>query len=32
MFVFLFDVSNGCSSLIKEVNRLIWKEMSDIYY
>ena len=26
------DVFNGCSSSIKEINRLIWKRMSNIYY
>ena len=32
MCVLLFDVFNGCSSSIKEINRLIWKGMSNIYY
>ena len=33
MCVLLFDTFfNGCSSLIKEINRLIWKGMSNIYY
>ena len=32
MSVFLFDVFNGCSSSIKETNRLIWKRMVNIYY
>ena len=32
MCVLLFDVCNGCSTSIKEINRLIWKGMSNIYY
>ena len=32
MSVLLFDVFNGCSSSIKEINRLIWNGMSNIYY
>ena len=32
MSVLLLDVFNGCSSSIKEINRLIWKAMSNIYY
>ena len=32
MCVLLFDTFNGCSSSIKELNRLIWKGMSNIYY
>ena len=32
MCVLLFDTFNGCSSSIKEINRLIWKGMSNIYY
>ena len=32
MCVLLFVVFNGCSSSIKEINRLIWKRMSNIYY
>ena len=32
MSVFLFDVFDGCSSSIKEINRLIWKVLSNIYY
>ena len=28
----LFDVFNECSSWIKEINTLIWKWMSNIYY
>ena len=32
MFVLLFDVFNRCSTSINEINRLIWKEMSNIYY
>ena len=32
MCVLLFDVFNGCSSSIKDINRLIWKWMSNIYY
>ena len=31
MCVLLFDVFNRCSSSIKEINRLIWKGMSNIY-
>ena len=31
MCVLLFDVFNGLSSSIKELNRLIWKGMSNIY-
>ena len=30
--VLLFDVFNWCSGSIKEINRLIWKGMSNIYY
>ena len=30
--VLLFDVFNWCSGPIKEINRLIWKGMSNIYY
>ena len=32
MCVLLLDIFNGCSSSIKEINRLIWKRMSNIYY
>ena len=32
MYVLLFDTFNGCSSSIKEINGLIWKGMSNIYY
>ena len=32
MSVLLFDVFNGCSTSVKEINRLIWKGMSNIYY
>ena len=32
MCVFLFDVFNGYSTSVKEINRLIWKGMSNIYY
>ena len=32
MCFLLFDVCNGCSTSIKEINRLIWKGMSNIYY
>ena len=32
MSVLLFDVFNGRSSSTKEINRLIWKGMSNIYY
>ena len=32
MSVLLFDVFDASSSLIKEVNRSIWKGMSKIYY
>ena len=32
MSVLLFDTFNGCSSLVKEINRLIWNGMSNIYY
>ena len=32
MCVPLFDTFNGYSSSIKEINRLIWKGMSNIYY
>ena len=32
MCVLLFDVFNGYSSLVKEINRLIWKGMLNIYY
>ena len=32
MCIFLFDVFNGCSSSIKETNRLTWKGMPNIYY
>ena len=32
MFVLLFHVFNGYSTSIKEINRLIWKGMSNIYY
>ena len=32
MCVLLFDTFNGCSSSIKEINRLIWKGMPNIYY
>ena len=32
MSVLLFDTFNGCSSPIKEMNRLIWNGMSSIYY
>ena len=32
MSVLLFDVFNGYSTSIKEINRLIWKGMSNIYY
>ena len=30
--VLLFDIFSGCSCSIKEINRLIWKGMSNIYY
>ena len=32
MCIFLFDVFNGCSSSVKETNRLTWKGMPNIYY
>ena len=32
MCVLLFDVFNGCSTSVKEINRLIWKGISNIYY
>ena len=32
MCILLFDTFNGFSSSIKEINRLIWKGMSNIYY
>ena len=32
MCVLLFDIFSGCSCSIKEINRLIWKGMSNIYY
>ena len=32
MCALLFDIFNGCSSSIKEINRLIWNEMSNICY
>ena len=32
MSVLLFGAFNGCSSSIKEINRLLWKGMSNIYY
>ena len=32
MWVILLDVFNGCFISIKEINRLIWKGMSNIYY
>ena len=32
MHALLFDIFNGCSSSIKEINKLIWKEMPHIYY
>ena len=32
MCALLFDVFNGCSTSIEEINRLIWKGMSNIYY
>ena len=32
MCVLLFDIFRGCSCSIKEINRLIWKGMSNIYY
>ena len=32
MSVLLFDVFNGCSTSIKDLNRLIWEGMSNIYY
>ena len=32
MCVLLFDVFNGCSTSVKEINRLIWIELSSIYY
>ena len=31
-YVHLFDVFNGCSTSIKQIDRLIWKGMSNIYY
>ena len=31
MSVLLFDAFNECSSPIKEINRLIWNGMSNIY-
>ena len=32
MCALLLDVFNECSSSIKEINRLVWKGMSNIYY
>ena len=32
MCVILFYTFNGCSGSIKEINRLIWKGMSNLYY
>ena len=32
MSLLLFDVFNGLSSSIKEINRLIWERMSNNYY
>ena len=32
MPVLLFDVFNGCSSSIEEINTFTWKGMSNIYY
>ena len=32
MCALLFDAFNGRSTSIKEINRLIWKAMSTIYY
>ena len=32
MCVLLLDVLNRCSTSIKEINRLIWKGVSNIYY
>ena len=32
MRALLFDVFNGCSSSVKEINKSIWKGMSNIYY
>ena len=32
MCVLLFNTFNGCSSSIKEINWLLWKGMSTIYY
>ena len=32
MSVLLFDTFNGSSSPIKEINKLIWNGMSNIYY
>ena len=32
MCVLLFNASNGFSSWVKEMDRLIWKGMSNIYY
>ena len=32
MCVLLFGVFSGCPSSVKEINRLIWKGMSIIYY
>ena len=32
MCILLFDVLNGCSGSIKEVNTSVYKGMSNIYY
>ena len=32
MCVLLFTVFDGCSCSAKEIKRLIWKEMSNVYY
>ena len=32
MCVLLFNTFNGCSRSIKEINWLLWKGMSTIYY
>ena len=32
MCALLLDAFNECSSSVKEINRLVWKGMSNIYY
>ena len=32
MCFLLFDVFNRCSTSVKEINRLIWKQKSNTYY